>query len=328
MSDRKYIDLNFAGGMVEALMHRIKEVENTLSNKVDKEKQAIPAYQQLVTGADGVQKWVDRTHYSGYEPIFENIAIVTRVDDTVGGLCAANIPMFQPASVGQIVKVVFDGQAYECAVSDVGAIGNMHIADEYMADTGEPFIIIPLAGMIVTAAEISAAVSIYTYQERMLDSKYLGSEIPRYGAVGNLMRIEWDGNTEGLESIVSNGFTYYKVSDFNIPIECVTTCESSRANIAEVKYQTYSGTNCWATDSALVVTSVGKCVNEVGHTFTANSTGTYFMKHQFTTGLDWCAYLEVNCQRENSALYLVNPLGVTYAITVDNSGTLTATAVT
>ena len=87
------------------------------------------------------------------------------------------------------------------------------------------------------------------------------------------------------------------------------------------------GTNCYAARNAIVVTAAGSC--EVGgYNFTANSTGTYFIKHEFTSGLAWCEFVEFDTRRDNAVLYLTNRLGKKFAITVDDSGTLTATEVT
>lgn len=53
-----------------------------------------------------------------------------------------------------------------------------------------------------------------------------------------------------------------------------------------------------------------------------------FFAVSLTTGFVWGEYVEVKTREANAVLYLVNPLGVQYAITIDDNGTITATEVT
>ena len=287
-------------------------------------------HQMLVTDVDGSTKWEDRTHYEGFETIIQETTVNTVADENMGGLCVASVSVLAgegTISVGDSFTVVFNGVSYTCKMSSMGAVGNHSIVIPGVDDTGEPFLIIQ-DGRLVTVKETEATVAMYRKYVAKLDYKYIGEAIPKYGAIGELTRIEWDGNTDGLASIKVGAYPYYKVSEVVHPFGHLVHALSARSNGTHSVDEKMLGTNCYSLRNAIVVTAAGDCVTHDGFSFNASSTGVYFIKYKWTTGLAWCAFAEFDTRRENGALYLTNPSGVKYAITVDDSGTLSATEAT
>lgn len=273
-------------------------------------------HQMLVTDADGNTVWEERTHYEADVTMLKETTVRTVKNDEMGGLCLAELPISMQGFEGyEGAYAVFNGEKYPA--KDAAFIGNLVFMGD--ADTGEPFLIV--SDVIVTATEMEATVSIYKKELRPLDNKFIANSIPKYGTTGEVYTIEWDGNTDGLDTFTSNGFPYYKVSDLVVPFEHVVTAKT-RDNKGNKVTECIECSNCYALRKAYVITQAGKCVNEHDQGFTAPSTGVYFQKYDYTTGTEWTEYAEIDTRRENSILYLTNPSGVKYAITVDDSGAL------
>jgi hypothetical protein len=266
----------------------------------------------------------NRTHYEELVEFIPETSVVTVANEQYGGLCMAMIesPVIED---GKTYLVVFNGDNYRCIAKE-GGLGNEVIMGG--EDSGEPFFMIPRMHMLLTKTAMEATIAVYEQNLIQLENKFLRDDVTKYGAIGEVTVIEWDGNSEGLESFVCNDFNYYKVSDIAIPFEhlahSITNVSGGNNPIDEKDL----GTNCYDLRSAIVVTKAGSCKDSSGIDFNAPSVGTYMIKHNYTTGLEWCNYVEFDTRRENSILYLTNPCGVKYAITVDDNGNLTATALT
>ena len=109
-------------------------------------------YQQLVTDGDGNAKWQDRLVYET-DPIIDEIfpeQTLTYGED-IGGTYLFSIPDFTIIQNSEYT-VVFDGVEYKCRSAELGGmayIGNATILGAPVEDTGEPFIIAPMSGMVV-----------------------------------------------------------------------------------------------------------------------------------------------------------------------------------
>lgn len=283
-------------------------------------------HQMLVTGADGNTKWEDRTHYESSTMLLDKTTVKTEPNQDFGGMNVADVTKFSIAE-GETYVVLFNGEVYELALNDLGAIGNLSIMGAGYENTGEPFLVVPVAGMLVTIEPMEATIAVAKPFIRQIDTKFIGDDVPKYGMIGELTRIEWDGNTDGLETMIYNAFNYYKVSDVVIPYEHVAhVAQTTNPQVSSQGIITV-GDNCYQADAAIVVTKEGICkLNNM--TINAPAVGVYFYKHDFTNGTRWIESVEIDTRRENSVLYLTNLSGVKYAITVDDSGTLTATEVT
>lgn len=278
-------------------------------------------HQMLVTDEDGKAVWEERTHYEAAAALLKETVVRTVKNDEMGGLCLAELPISMQVFEGYNgAYAVFNGEEYPA--KDVTIIGNQVFVGG--ADTGEPFLIV--GNMIATATEMEATVSIYKKEIRPLDNKFIDNSIPKYGMTGEVYTIEWDGNTDGLDTFKSNDFPYYKVSPLNVPFEYIVTAKT-RDNKGGGASECIECSNCYALRKAFVITQAGQCVNDLGQEFTAPSTGVYFQKYDYTTGTEWTEYAEIDTRRENSILYLTNPYGTKYAITVDEDGVLGASPV-
>ena len=106
------------------------------------------AYKQLVTDGNGNTKWEDRTHYQYEQTVGVQEESVAFNKYHSSGVYAGHMDYSDNITftVGQTIKVVFDGQPYDlsCQETAVGEIyGNASIAGTLMGqslpDTGEPF---------------------------------------------------------------------------------------------------------------------------------------------------------------------------------------------
>ena len=141
------------------------------------------------TAADYVK---NRPFYAGdpVETVFVKESTVSFADD--GGLYVAEVVSTFSATVGDTYKVYWDGTVYESICADyragLFAIGNLSIAGAG-ADTGEPFFIVPDGSSIYiytadTSASHTFSISGFSVDFVKIDEKYLpvaGDDI--YGVV-------------------------------------------------------------------------------------------------------------------------------------------------
>ena len=162
-----------------------------------------------------------------------------------------------------------------------------------------------------------------------------------YGALVSSVTFTFDKQTSGRDTFVFNGFNYYKISDFNPAPEDVTSFKGTKENGAEFS-EIYAGSNCVQYGLFIVVAAAGDCsilldgisAGPVIQEFTAPSAGLYAQyvvnNSSVTAGTG-----EFTLRRSTGSLYITGLLlkssttGSTkkFRITVDDSGTITATQV-
>ena len=147
----------------------------------------------------------------------------------------------------------------------------------------------------------------------------------------SVVTFTFDKQTSGRDTFVFNAFDYYKISDFNpAPDDVIsfTGTRESGANWSEIT----TGNNCVGYGLFIVVASAGVCSLQVGtvtHSFTAPSAGLYARYKEgntiVTAGTGRFTVTSIDGLTIKSSTY-----GSTkkFRITVDDSGTLTATEVT
>lgn len=140
------------------------------------------------------------------------------------------------------------------------------------------------------------------------------------------------GDGEGLPTFIFNGYNYYKVSDFVVPFSGCNWVSAQRDSVSGSWVGKYNGKNCYkVAQYCIVVTTPGKCelkpAEEVTSTlrFTATEAGIYtspdYAEGQFDS-------MEINYKITPTILRLNSAGGKKWYITVDDSGTLSATEVT
>lgn len=111
-------------------------------------------YKSLVTDGEGNAKWEDRTHYAE-KTAAELIPEQTLTDGMSMGSTYAFFVSDFTIVPNLEYTVVFDGVEYKCISAEFGRsvyIGNAAMLGEPVEDTGEPFLIAPLDGMMVVTA--------------------------------------------------------------------------------------------------------------------------------------------------------------------------------
>ena len=111
-------------------------------------------YQQLVTDGTGTATWEDRTHW--VEKTYEELIPEQTLTDAMSTGSVYGFSVSDFTIVPSIeYTVVFDGVEYKCISADLGGvvyIGNVTLLGAPVEDTGEPFLIAPLDGMMVVTA--------------------------------------------------------------------------------------------------------------------------------------------------------------------------------
>ena len=273
------------------------------------------------------------------------------------GLYMAQFPSTFEATFGETYKVSWDGAAYECtcvSFNNMPSIGNLSIIG-VGSDTGEPFIMDIFNGeaILIVAADTSAShtvsISGFVSEVVKIDEKYLPDTIATksevevaqnmansnkevlYSAFGSAVTFTFDKQTSGRDTFVFNAFDYYKISDFNPAPENVISFKGTTENGGESSKITI-GSNCVEYGLFIVVAAAGWCSLPVSETttlsFTAPSAGLYAM---YTEG-----YTDVTAGTGQFTLMQIDGLTIKsstdgsskkFKITVDDSGTLTATEV-
>ena len=136
------------------------------------------------TAADYVK---NRPFYTG-DPV-ETVLVedtTASFDDDGGGLYYAGITVIFQATVGETYKVSWDGTVYECTCVDYygPVIGNISIGDDY-PDTGEPFVISVSDGYIAiltkdTSASHTVSISGIVAPIVKIPAKYIDKDASGY----------------------------------------------------------------------------------------------------------------------------------------------------
>ena len=274
------------------------------------------------------------------------------------GIFVAEFPSNFEATVGETYKVYWDGTAYECTCVDLGkalVLGNLSIID-IGTDTGEPFLMRVSNGdrifIYTTDTSDSHTFSISSIVEELvkIDEKYLPgnaakkSDVEVVQTVANsnkemlsemftsIATFTFDKQTSGRDTLVHNGIHYYKISDFNPAAEDVISFKGTSASGYEQSPIT-TGNNCVNYGFFIVVASAGACslpiIGEGDDEFTAPSAGLYAMYVERDTSQtagtgEFTMRFPIGILLRSSGSYSTKK----FRITVDDSGTITATEVT
>lgn len=172
-------------------------------------------YQQLVTDGDGNAKWEDRTHYITTEvgTLLEEQELAF---SPTGDVYSSTLPVTLDLIEGNLYTVVFDGVSYECVCALIFGsypfIGNPAVFGA--ADTGEPFMYFPAEGNLIASydSNTSHTVGIYGVKESVhkIDEKYLHSFVPviKSATVGQTIRVssvDENGVPTGWEAVEQAG---------------------------------------------------------------------------------------------------------------------------
>lgn len=281
------------------------------------------------------------------------------------GTYVAKFPSTFSAAVGETYKVSWDSSVYECTCGATDKapfplIGNLSIISEG-SDTSEPFLmaVINDQGILIITADTSAShtfsISGLVPEVVKIHEKYLpdtvatesevvavqtAAEAAQTAADKNketlsqmltyVKTFTFDKQTSGRDTFVFNAFKYYKISDFNPNPEDVISFKGTRESGAEWS-KINTGNNCVKYGMFIVVASAGGCslpVSTVTHSFTAPSAGLYAQYEEgnqaMTAGTgEFTLRFPIGIVLRSSGSYSTKK----FRITVDDSGTLTATEV-
>ena len=332
-----------------------QEIAKTAAGLVDVPSVQSDWNQNDEAAADYVK---NRPFYTGnpVETVLVEESTVSFVDAGYGGIYAAQFSSAFAATVGETYKVYWDGTAYECtcvSFDNTPTIGNLSITGEG-SDTGEPFIIGVENGVGIQILTADASdthtfsISGLVTEVVKIDEKYLPDTVAAKseveatqevldGVFSSVATFIFDKQTSGRDTFNFNAFNYYKISDFNTAPEDVISFKGTREGGVEFSKITI-GSNCVKYGYFIVVASAGECSLPVSETttfsFTAPSAGLYAMykvdNPRYTAGTG-----EFTLRASTGSLFITGLLlksstaGSTkkFKITVDDSGTITATEV-
>lgn len=311
--------------------------------------------QNDATAADYVK---NRPFYTGdpVETVLVEESTVTfgDVDDFYAGVLESTFS----AAVGETYKVSWDGTIYECACveySGLTVFGNLSIVG-VGSDTGEPFMMSVNNDSVLaiytadTSASHTLSISVLASEVVKIDEKYLPDIIATksevevaqnmansnkevlYSAFSSAVTFTFDKQTSGRDTFVFNAFHYYKISDFNPAPENVISFNGTAENGDEQSKIT-TGNNCVEYGFFIVVASAGRCslpvTDTVTFSFDATSAGLYAMYFEgdtsITAGTGQFTLMQMDGLTIKSSTANSTKK---FRITVDDSGTLTATEVT
>ena len=274
------------------------------------------------------------------------------------GLYLANFPSTFEATVGETYKVSWDGAVYECVCvnfNGMSVFGNLSIIGAG-SDTGEPFAMMVGNGQRIgiytadTSASHTLSISGLAPEVVKIDEKYLPDNLATKQEVEAAQTVAdknketllqmlkyvstftFDKQTSGRDTFVFNAFNYYKISDFNPSPDDVISFIGTVESGYESSIIT-TGNNCVQYGSFIVVASAGRCSLPVTETatfsFTAPSAGLYAMYNEGNTsqtaGTGQFTLMQIDGLTIKSSTANSTKK---FRITVDDSGTLTATEIT
>lgn len=274
------------------------------------------------------------------------------------GLYAAPITNALEIVVGQTYTVNWDGTEHKCvcgAINSVLYIGNAAIVGEGN-DTGEPFVYgnTPHTGSAFITLDTSAShtISVKITEEVItpMAEEFLPENLATKsdvevtqkvldGVFSSAATFTFDKQTSGRDTFNFNAFDYYKISDFNPASEDVISFKGTSESGDELS-GIITGNNCVGYGPFIIVASAGVCSLPVSETntfsFTAPSAGLYAQYQAdnpvFTAGT---AEFTLKPSSENyiyiKGLFLKSSTPNStkkFKITVDDSGTISATEVT
>lgn len=180
------------------------------------------------------------------------------------------------------------------------------------------------------STSVSSLSKIITYP---FDDKYIPNTIARkdeiYTNGNHTMSITWDGNKDGKDTLVWNGWHYYKMSDAAPEFKHIQSVSTSRSDDSTKNTELYEGKNCYNAGLSIIVTKAGTCqlAPYEGGTmqqFTAPSAGIYFWTDNtgvYQTSLELTSFIEQDG-------IIVNSANKKWKIVVDDNGAISATEIT
>ena len=276
------------------------------------------------------------------------------------GLYSATLTNAFEIVVGRTYTVNWDGTDYECVsfiANSISAIGNLSI-EGAGDDTGEPFLYfhnkaVPVAIFETLDTSASHTISVKRIEETVtsMAEEYLPDNLATKsdveatqevldGVFSSVATFTFDKQTSGRDTFVLNAFNYYKISDFKPSPSDVISCKT--INEAGSEYSGVNiGTNCVEYgEDFIVVASAGVCSLPVSETetfsFTAPSAGLYAIYDEGNpNAIAGTAEFTLKPSSENyiyiTGLFLKSSTADStkkFKITVDDSGTISATEVT
>ena len=262
---------------------------------------------------------------------------------------------------GQTYTVRWDGTEYECvgAVFDSksSVLGNLSIAGE-SSDTGEPFIYVyntkqhtGFFATLDTAASHTISVKITEETVTPMAEEYLPENIATKSDVESTQKVldgvfssvatfTFDKQTSGRDTFVFNAYDYYKISDFNPSPSDVISFKGTTESGDEYT-GIFTGQNCvsYGSGTFFVVASAGRCSIAITESytgsFTAPSAGLY-AKYEVGDPHQTAGTGEFTLRASTGSSYITGLLlrssttdsTKKFKITVDDSGTISATEVT
>lgn len=259
---------------------------------------------------------------------------------------------------GQTYTVNWDGTEYECVsivFNSIPALGNLSIMGAG-DDTGEPFLYIyytdQAVGMFATPdTAASHTISVKTTEETVtpMAEEYLPENIATKSDVESTQKVldgvfssvatfTFDKQTSGRDTFNFNGFNYYKISDFNPAPSDVISFKGTDASGGNSSIIT-TGNNCVEYGLFIIVASAGDCslpiTEAVTGSFTAPSAGLY-AQYEENNSDQTAGTGEFTLRASTGSSYITGLLLKSsttdstkkFKITVDDSGTISATEVT
>ena len=273
------------------------------------------------------------------------------------GMYIAEFVTMIEATVGKTYKVYFDENAYECTCVKLNSlvIGNLSIVDKG-SDSGEPFLmnVYNGQGILIFTKDTSAShtISISEFEKEIarIDEKYLPDSVATKlevetaqitadknkemlsEMVSSIATFTFDKQTSGRDTFVFNAFNYYKISDFNPAPENVISFNGTAENGEEISI-IRTGSNCVEYGRFIVVASSGACSLPITDThtgsFVAPSAGLYAVyiegNTSITAGTGQFTLMQMDGLTIKSSTANSTKK---FRITVDDSGTISATEVT
>ena len=274
------------------------------------------------------------------------------------GLYMAQITNAFEVVDGQTYTVNWDGTEYECVgvvFNAIPALGNLSIMGGG-SDTGEPFVYgydtQQHGGMFATHdTSASHTISVKATKETVtpIAEEYLPENLATKsdvestqavldGVFSSVATFTFDKQTLGRDTFMFNAYNYYKISDFNPASEDVISFKGTRESGDELS-GIATGNNCVEYGSFIIVASAGVCSLAISETtterFTAPSAGLYARYEEgnqsMTAGTGEFTLRASTGSLFITGLFLKSSTADStkkFKITVDDTGTLSATEVT
>ena len=249
------------------------------------------------SGGAGVSSWNDLTD----KPFGEETTTIEWDGNTEGLVNVPTTPYFKVSDLapayeeiigGTVVVVVNPNGEFETPLTSENVIvfsEHIYGNEAFMvatAPTEFDGVVVDEPGIYFAKADdIDVHLKSLTWSKvKTIDTKFIQEEY--HGTVAKTVVVNWNGQIDGRDTFKRNAMDYYKVSDEVIPFSDAIVDGSSKFSNSEIFDEGVTkGVNCYAVGStaAIVVTKEGPCSvqtsdDNVNTSFTAPSTGVYFMK--------------------------------------------------